>query len=1135
MRTKLIILLILVIPGINTFCQMLRNEIIVPPNLTANKLENCNIDKPNLYSGTVDDNIPIYEIKIKNFSMPIVLNHNYNGFKPAESASWVGLGWNLRVGGSISRIINNRPDEDQSGYKPISDVLNIPDPVNTAAAFNSFTTNLTQDQLKSFAEGWWDGLPDEYMLSVNDINAKFIQLRNGNYATIPFRPIQISTSNPWIVQDESGNKYYFGKLTSNDVNGVEESNSVTSTNPDAGEDMSCDAITKYVLRKIELITGETIIFNYESETVIYDSAISETKYYPKPFNYISQYGDPGLPFQQYCSTNTLHTFCRLVSIETPYEKVNFIKGDLRKDLNSTNSYPLKEVQVQNSQNNTVKGWLFYNSPMGDIANYSTCRLMLDSIVEYGSTSSIRKPAYSFSYEKSNVIPTYTSKSIDHWGYYNGANNNTLVPKIIENSNYNNVFTDGGDREPNHNYSKIGLLTQVKLPTKGLLNYQYEPNSYGYINHTAVNDIVYDSFTAEANAISTGNATTTANSFTIIENQTINIDYILRAYRKVGNTIPTDVEPPYIRITKDISSTQNDYYLSNTNAEIISGSVTKYLSAGTYYIEANALTTDQVANIKVIYTKVRKDGNGNTVYIKNKLTGGHRVIQLIKQDTSTGGNNITQTIAYTCGTDATRSSGVLVNVPNYEYEFTKINLDFRPSSIPHPIQFPDLYYTARTSNSTRPLVSDDSHINYSEVTAISNQNLKSISYFTSGIDFEDITYPRNASNVSKSYKRGLLTKETQFKDLTQQVKSVDYNYNFSRTDNKSGIGGIFLVEYLHKSIDGAINPDGTLEPLSTFKEPWAGKIISEWIPLESTVELADAVSKTNNYYYDNPVHAQVTRTKADNTEETYTYTLYSYDYSNTGTGDFIGEMKSAHILNKPIEKVTYVKDKISGNLYVTDGEIYTYKTGSHVGQLESIYKLKNQTAIPISTFKFSNRSVVGEMPHVNNFYATFSLGNIDGNYNTEPEQKVTLYDTYNNPQEFRNKDNSITSYLWSYNQMYSVAKGENIDYNTLNSVVLSIQSDLQGYLSNTIGDLTTDAQKSAWNTFNTTLRGNSLLKDAMITTYTYKPLVGMTSSTDPRGVTTYYWYDTTNRLKETYIVENGVKKILKKYDYHYQNQ
>jgi len=1114
MRLKLFLLFVLIFMRLDLFSQMIQNEIIVTPNLTANKLENCNIDKPNLYSGTVDDNIPIYEIKIKNFSLPISLSHNYNGFKPSESASWVGLGWNLRVGGSISRIINNKPDEDPSGYKSIGDMLNIPDPVNNATGFNSFISNLTTDQLKSFAEGWWDGLPDEFMVSVNDINAKFIQLRNGNFTTIPFKPIQISYpgTDQWIVQDESGNKYYFGKLTSSDTDGVESSHTVTTTNPDTGQDMSQDAKSKYVLRNIQLITGETIVFNYESESVFYDSATSETLYYPLPGNFNSSKGDQGLPFQQYCSTNTLHTFCRLTSIVTPYEKIYFKKGALRKDLNSGNSYPLGEIEVQNSTNTTIKGCVFYSSYMGSTASYSTCRLMLDSIAEYGSTLSVRKPSYSFSYEKNTVIPAYSSKSIDHWGYYNGSANSTLVPKNITNSNYNSYFTGGGDREPNYNYSKIGLLTQVKLPTSGNLSYQYEPNSYSYINNNPVNEIIYDNITYNANALYQNSEATANNSFTTTDPQTqVTINYFLRYYKKVGNTIPQDETPPYVRITKSLSTNNNVYYWTDTNTETTSGTVTAILTPGTYYIEGAVWAINQVANISVTYGIPRKDSNGNLIYNKTKLTGGHRVTQLVKQDGTAGGNSITQAISYTCSSDSSRSSGVLVNSPNYEYNYTKMNVDY---STAIPNQLPDLYYIARTSNSVRPLASDDSHINYSEVTSITNSNIKSISYFTSGINFQDVSFPRNASNISKSYERGLLTKELQFNNLTQQAKSLDYTFNFSRTENKNGIGGVYLVEYQHKNIAPA---------LSTFKAPWGGKVISEWIPLESTTEQVDGVSTTNNYYYDNPVHAQVTRTKIDNTEEKYTYTLYSYDYSNTGTGDFIGEMKSAHVINKPIEKVTYIKDKISGNLYVVGGEIYTYKTGSHAGQIESIYRLNTISPIAISSFKFSNRSSIGEMPHVNNSFATFSLSNIDAHYSTEPEQKVIFYDSYNNPQELWSKNNTSITYLWSYNHQYPIAEIKNATYADVKAALGYDDTQIESLATNTAPDVSS---------IRTKLISYFTNKAVLVTTYTCMPLVGILTATAPNGVVTTYEYDNFYRLKDMRDT-NG--KIVTEKQYHYSNQ
>lgn len=61
-----------------------------------------------------------------------------------------------------------------------------------------------------------------------------------------------------------------------------------------------------------------------------------------------------------------------------------------------------------------------------------------------------------------------------------------------------------------------------------------------------------------------------------------------------------------------------------------------------------------------------------------------------------------------------------------------------------------------------------------------------------------------------------------------------------------------------------------------------------------------------------------------------------------------------------------------------------------------------------------------------------------------------------------------------------------------------------------------------------------LPDSQIYTYTYEPLVGMTSMTTPNGMTIHYENDGFGRLLESYYYEDGKKTILEKHDYNTPN-
>jgi YD repeat-containing protein len=82
----------------------------------------------------------------------------------------------------------------------------------------------------------------------------------------------------------------------------------------------------------------------------------------------------------------------------------------------------------------------------------------------------------------------------------------------------------------------------------------------------------------------------------------------------------------------------------------------------------------------------------------------------------------------------------------------------------------------------------------------------------------------------------------------------------------------------------------------------------------------------------------------------------------------------------------------------------------------------------------------------------------------------------------------------------------------------------------IGGLSTSQQKVAWSEFNQILRGSPALANALVTTYTYAPIIGITSQTDPNGKITYFGYDGLGRLEN---VKDFDENLIKSIDYQYK--
>jgi len=127
-----------------------------------------------------------------------------------------------------------------------------------------------------------------------------------------------------------------------------------------------------------------------------------------------------------------------------------------------------------------------------------------------------------------------------------------------------------------------------------------------------------------------------------------------------------------------------------------------------------------------------------------------------------------------------------------------------------------------------------------------------------------------------------------------------------------------------------------------------------------------------------------------------------------------------------------------------------------------------------------------------------------------------YDNKGNLLEVSQADGPPISYIWGYDQEYPVAKVEN----ATRAQIAGLSGFTSSFHAGSDG-LSTSQEN--------TLRNG--LPNALVTTYTYKPMVGITSTTDPRGYTMTYHYDAFNRLE---AVKDADGNLVSENMYNYKN-
>lgn len=156
---------------------------------------------------------------------------------------------------------------------------------------------------------------------------------------------------------------------------------------------------------------------------------------------------------------------------------------------------------------------------------------------------------------------------------------------------------------------------------------------------------------------------------------------------------------------------------------------------------------------------------------------------------------------------------------------------------------------------------------------------------------------------------------------------------------------------------------------------------------------------------------------------------------------------------------------------------------------------------------------------------------------EPKILATynLYDSNANILEYTNSSNRNTTIIYGYNQLYPIAQIEGATYPQIMQAFSLSGNDPNSYLNLDIVKISNlDKDKTSENTLISALdqfRTKSEFKNFQITTYTYDPLVGVTSVTPPDGIRQYYCYDINNKLKS---IRDSNGNIIEEYEYKYKN-
>ena len=1027
-----------------------------------------------LFTGTPEISIPLYDLKVHDFTLPISLNYHASGTQVDQHPGWVGLGWSLFAGGVITRSVNDLPDEfDSPNWGPVTRPMK-----KSGYYFNHNVLNTLKwnniTYMRSIAQNpdlcFFDTAPDEFSFNFAGYSGKFYLDHLGQWAVQCDKPVKVEFNGNFfdIPFDKEGTvaDYYnfnwspcFSGFTITAENGIKY---IFGENIDAIE-FSTDFFGQYVdewtatafyLTKIVLPSGEEINFTYERfgfTNQMYIAVNMSCGTWTESNNGwnsvdcgsvdastdIKRFYEGKLISPVYLrnilTDNTVVTFTTVESEELRYS--NSVYDYKQQNFSYYDYYPPRYGEPS--------GLPFLPFLKSNVDGYPNCLNNLQwqelEQIEIGSTNKLIKDIhfhynnnpnerlvlesiteegknpYNFYYSNIADLPAYLANKSDHWGFYN----NTYAD-----------LTDGNyylHRNPTA-YTKYGLLSSITYPTGGRTEFTFEPHYYRQQ---------------------------------------------LQEKRW---------EPPLINFTSD--QLAGGVRIKNIKHFSTSGAIPD-MTKEYYYVSD---------------------------YLENK-------------------------------TNATLSSGVLGGQIKYSFDY-RVRL-FNDNDI-------TLKKCVESSMSVLPSCNNaqGSHIGYSEVIEkMSDNSFTRYQYtnFDNGYmdnpadEIIQLVHTPFEPYASRSMERGNLLLKEMYDANGKRVSSYQTEYE---TTGSNYVRALKARSYAVCNLSIGYD-EGCAYKINTYSVR-PKKTIETYYDKNTETELQKQ-ERIYSYNSENMLLTSVTTQRSDGTNLVESY-KYPHDFMAQSPPDNIYNdmVSSKHIWSPVIEKSDYKGSISPSNLLQSTKTNYDY--------------YQDNTIIAPSSVE------IGKGPGV-----------------TETRFRYHAYDNKGNILEVSKEKDIHTCYLWGYNQTLPIAKIENAQYfygsstNEINTPFYTSFEEDNSNVNTTYfrtgrkchrGSFTFNlpmvtggnnnyiltywrklSNASTWEYVMENVPITSLVSKTIgvgyayidevrfypegstMTTYTYDPLIGMTSSTDENNLTTTYDYDTFGRLKQ---VKDNKGNILKSYDYNYKH-